>query len=251
MTRILLVGASGKMGRVIAARCREEKDCRIVAGVDVLAMQNEEFPVYPSIDLVNEPADVIVDFSHPSVTASVLQYAKAKNLPAVIATTGLAPAQTEAVRKTAQTVPVFFSANMSVGINLMAALAKRMTAILGGTFDIEIIEKHHNQKIDAPSGTALLLADAISGEMPGGAQYVYDRHSQRRKRAKNEIGLHSVRGGTIVGEHEILFAGPDEMLEIKHTATSKDVFAAGAVRAAQFLIGKEPGLYSMADLVQL
>lgn len=249
MTRIILCGAAGKMGRVISDCCNADGAYRIVAGVDVRTERYADFPIYTSTNEVTEDADAIVDFSHPSALSSVLEYAVSRNIPAVIATTGLSPEQTASVLETGKKVPVFFTANMSLGINLMLALAKKATQILGGSFDIEIIEKHHNQKIDAPSGTALMLADAINEELDNSAQYMFDRHSRRIKRAKNEIGIHSVRGGTIVGEHEVIFAGRDETVSITHSATSKEVFALGALKAAEFIKDKEPAVYGMSDMI--
>ena len=251
MTRIILCGAAGKMGRVIASCCNENAEYKIVAGVDVRNEQYADFPVYTSITEVTEEADAIIDFSHPSALSSVLKYAVCRNLPAVIATTGLSPEQTAQVKETGKDIPVFFTANMSLGVNLMVALSRKATQVLKNNFDIEIIEKHHNQKIDAPSGTALMLADAINEELDNSAQYMFDRHSRRIKRTKNEIGIHSVRGGTIVGEHEVIFAGRDETLSIVHSATSKEVFAVGALKAAEFIKDKEPSLYDMADMLSL
>ena len=193
---------------------------------------------------------MIIDFSHPSALEPLLAYATAHKIPAVIATTGLSAEQKEQLAEAAKEIPLFFSANMSLGINLLISLAKKAAALLEESFDIEIIERHHNQKIDAPSGTALAIADGISEVLKNPPEYVYDRHSVRRKRKKNEIGLHAVRGGTIVGDHEVLFAGNDEVIELKHSAASKEVFAVGAVKAAKFLAGKRPGMYSMTDLVE-
>ena len=248
MTRIILTGANGKMGRVVASVCRQTDDYKIVAGVDLNVEMYDDFPIYSKIDAVTDDADVIVDFSHPSAISSVIGYAISHNLAAVICTTGLSEEQIALVKDAAQRVPVFFSANMSLGINLLVSLAKKATQILGDGFDIEIVEKHHNQKLDAPSGTALLIADAISEDKPD-AEYIYDRHSRRMKRQKREIGIHSLRGGTIVGEHEIIFAGRDEVIELKHSAASKEVFAVGAVKAARFVACKAAGLYSMSDMM--
>jgi len=192
---------------------------------------------------------VIIDFSHPSCIIPLLNYAKKTKTPAVICTTGLADEQLAAVNAAAQEIPVFFSANMSLGVNLMAELCKKAAALLGADFDVEIIEKHHNQKIDAPSGTALMLADAVASALPHPSLYEYDRHSRRQKRDKNEIGIHAVRGGTIVGEHEVIFAGRDEVLTISHSAASKEIFAVGAVNAAVFLAEQPAGMYNMGSLV--
>ena len=205
MVRILLCGCFGKMGRVIQQLVAERTDCTIAAGVDLFADSAAAFPAYTNIADVQEEADVIIDFSHPSLLTPILSYAAQKGgIPAVLCTTGYSAEQVEALKTAAQTQPVFYSRNMSLGINLLIELSKKAAKVLGDQFDIEIIEKHHNQKIDAPSGTALMLADAIASVRDGETQYVYDRHAQRKKREKSEIGLHAVRGGTIVGEHEAL-----------------------------------------------
>ena len=193
--------------------------------------------------------DVIIDFSHPSVLNELLDYCLTNRVALVIATTGYSQEQISKIHQAAKEIPLFFTANMSIGVNLIAELAKKATSVLGGQFDIEIIEKHHNQKIDAPSGTAIMLADAINEELNNEYSYTYDRHSIREKRTNKEIGLHAVRGGTIVGDHDIIFAGRDEVITLSHHAASKEVFAVGAVNAAIFLKGKEPGLYNMKDLI--
>lgn len=249
MKRIILSGCNGHMGRIIAAGVKQRDDCNIVAGIDLHAEPLDAFPVFTSPGECAVPADVIIDFSHPSALSPILDYAVKHHIPAVIATTGLSAEQIKDIRDRSSEVALFFTANMSLGINLLAGLARRAAAVLGGQFDIEIIEKHHNQKIDAPSGTALMLADVISDALPTSLQYVYDRHAVRKKRGHDEIGIHSVRGGTIVGEHEIIFAGHDEVLALSHTAMSKEVFATGSINAAMFICGKESGLYDMSDLV--
>lgn len=249
MKKFLLSGANGKMGRSIANCVKQRDDCEIVAGVDISGETYGSFPVYPAWEVCKEEADVLIDFSHPSALSGLLEFACARNIPCVVATTGLDNGQISMIHDAAKKIPVFFTANMSLGVNLLAELAKKAAAVLGEQFDIEIIEKHHNQKVDAPSGTALMLADELSTVLELSPQYIYDRHSVRRKRAKNEIGLHAVRGGTIVGEHEILFAGHDEVITLSHSASSKEVFATGSINAAMFLCGKQPGLYSMRDLV--
>lgn len=251
MTRIILSGCNGKMGRVISRIVSEEEDLEIAAGLDINTYIQNPYPVYTDIENCIEDADVIIDFSHPSALDGLLEFAKKRNLPIVVATTGLSAEQKISIEETAKEIPVFFSANMSLGINLLMDLAKKATKLLGDKFDIEIIEKHHNQKLDAPSGTALALAEAVSETLENPAEFVYDRHSVRKKRRANEIGIHAVRGGTIVGEHEIIFAGNDEVIELKHSAASKEVFAEGAVKAAEFMKGKPTGLYSMADLIVL
>lgn len=250
MTRILLSGCNGKMGRVItdcvAGRC----DCKIVAGIDINTEKHAGYPVYANPANCNIEADVIIDFSHPGALNGILNYARDKRLPLVVATTGLSGEQAEQIKVLAQIQPVFFSGNMSIGISLITELARKAAAVLGNDFDIEIIEKHHNQKVDAPSGTALMLANAMAESLEYEPTYVYDRHSVRQKRSKTEIGISSIRGGTIVGEHDILFAGHDEMITISHTAMSKEIFAVGAINAALFLLSQKPGLYDMSDLVK-
>lgn len=250
MTNIILNGCNGKMGRVISRIVSETDSVCIVAGVDIATDMQNTYPVYTSVFDVKEKADVIIDFSHPNCLENLLCYAKQKNIGAVIATTGLSDAQKLMLSDASKEIPIFFSANMSIGINLIIDLACRAAKLLEDNFDIEITEKHHNQKIDAPSGTALAIADAISDTLSEKPEYVYDRHSSRKKRGKTEIGLHSVRGGTIVGEHEVLFAGNDEFITLKHQATSKEVFAVGAVKAAAFLKGKDAKMYNMNDLVK-
>lgn len=249
MTKILLSGCGGKMGRVIASCIADRADCEIIAGIDPAGMEDADFPVFGTALQFDGQADVIIDFSHPSALEGILAYAIAHHTPAVLATTGLNEQQVALIHEAAKQTPVFFSANMSIGVSLITELAQKAARVLGGSFDIEIIEKHHNQKIDAPSGTALMLADAISGELDQKPHYEYDRHSKRAKRDKNEIGIHAVRGGTIVGEHEVLFAGRDELVSISHSARSKEIFAVGAVNAAVFLCGRPAGLYAMRDLV--
>ena len=227
--KIMLCGCNGKMGQVIAQLCEEDDDVEIVCGIDKNTEERNGFPVFADGLAFTGAADVIVDFSHPDSLAGLLRLSKERHLPLVVATTGLNLAQKESLREVAGQSPIFFSANMSLGVNLMLELCQKATRVLGAPFDIEIIEKHHNQKIDAPSGTALALADAISEAKDGPAQYVYDRHSVRKKRGADEIGIHAVRGGNIVGEHTVLFAGQDEVIEITHRATSKEIFARGAI----------------------
>lgn len=237
------------MGRVIATLCAERDDCEIIAGIDKLGEEYAGFPIYRGLYELPDKPDVIIDFSHPSVLPELLSYCKMNNVPAVIATTGYTDEERAQITAASAQIPVFFTFNMSLGINLLAELAKKATQILGGQFDIEIVEKHHNQKKDAPSGTAIMLAEAINEELGNRDHYVYDRHSVRKPRDKDEIGLHSVRGGTIVGEHEIIFAGHDEVITLSHSAQSREVFAVGAVNAAVFLSGKPAGMYTMSDLI--
>ena len=248
MTRIILSGCNGKMGRTITACVAERQDCEIVAGFDINETQNT-YPVFADPSKCTVEADVIIDFSHPAMLESVLGYAKANNLPIVIATTGLSESQLADIQAATAEIPVFSSANMSIGVSLLAALAKKAAAVLGHSFDVEIIEKHHNQKIDAPSGTALMLAQAVKEGLPYSPTYVFDRHVVREKRTHEEIGFSSIRGGTIVGEHDVLFAGHDECITLSHTATSKGIFANGALNAALFLVGKSAGYYTMQDLI--
>lgn len=249
MNSIILSGCNGKMGKVISNCVADRNDCRIFAGVDINNKKYCGFDVFNSFDKLNRRADVIIDFSHPSMLDKLLRYAVRTKTPAVVATTGLNNEQIKMIEKASKSIPIFFSANMSLGVNLIRELAVKATKVLGSSFDIEIIEAHHNQKIDAPSGTALMLADAISKELPDDCKYEFDRHSKRAKREKNEIGIHAVRGGTIVGEHEIMFAGHDEIIKISHSAMSKEIFAIGSINAALFICGKQPGLYSMSDLI--
>lgn len=249
MTDIILCGANGKMGNVIKDIVSKRDDCRIAAGID-LNTESDSFPIYSSFDEIKEDADVIIDFSNPALLNDLLDFAVKKSMPVVIATTGYDESQKKQIEEASRKTSVFFTYNMSLGINLLANLAKKAVQVLGDGFDIEIIEKHHNQKIDAPSGTALMLADAICEELNKPMKYEYDRHSKREKRTKNEIGMHAVRGGTIVGEHEIMFAGRDEIITLSHSARSKEVFAVGAVNAALFLKDKPAGMYSMKEMIE-
>lgn len=250
MTRIILTGCCGKMGHVIQSIVSSRNDCEIVAGVDVYDSKDCDFPVYSSINEIEQEADVIIDFSNPSLLDSILEYGKSTNTSLVIATTGYDDCQKKQIELASKECAIFFTYNYSMGVNLLASLAKKAVEVLGDGFDIEIIEKHHNQKIDAPSGTALMLADAINEEVDNRMKYEYDRHSKREKRTKNEIGIHAVRGGTIVGEHEIIFAGRDEIITLSHSARSKEIFAVGAVNAAVFMTGKEHGMYDMSQLIK-
>lgn len=248
MVKIILSGCSGKMGHVITKCVESKENCEIVAGVDINKC-DAPYPIFSSFSDIDTDADVVIDFSHPSVLSSLLEYCKSNKIPAVVATTGLSDEQKKEIEEASKEVPMFFSANMSIGVNLISELAAKAARVLEGSFDIEIVEAHHNQKIDAPSGTALMLADSISDALTKKPTYEFDRHSKRAKRDPNEIGIHSVRGGTIVGEHEVIFAGLDEVIKISHSARSKDLFAVGAVNAAVFLKGKPAGMYSMKQLV--
>ncbi len=249
MTKIVMNGCNGKMGQVITRLVAEDDDCEIVAGFDVNDTIDNTYPVFTNPDEFTGDADVVIDFSHPSALTNVLNYCKKRKFPVILATTGFTNEQKQEFTDASKEIPVFFSANMSLGINLLIDLAKKATKLLEGNFDIEIVERHHNQKLDAPSGTALAIADAIDETLSFPAEYVYDRHAVRKKRKKTEIGLHAVRGGTIVGEHDIIFAGTDEVIELKHSAHSKEVFAVGAVKAAKFITDKPAGLYNMNDII--
>lgn len=252
MKNILVSGCGGRLGSAIVARITESADCCVIAGIDVqteAAAARYDFPVYASFADFDGTADVVIDCSHHSAVVPLLDYCKKHRVPAVIATTGHTEEETDAIRDAAGVIPVLYSRNMSLGINLLLDLVKRATAALGVDYNIEIVEQHHNKKLDAPSGTALMLADAAKSVRME-SEYVYDRHAVRRERDAAEIGIHSVRGGTIVGEHEVIFAGPDEVIRISHSAYSREVFATGAVRAALFLTNApHPGLYTMADMV--
>ncbi len=248
MIKIMLVGAGGMMGKNVASCVAEDTETQIICGIDV-SRAELSFPVYTDFADVKVKPDVIIDFSHISVLDRLLSYATSNNIPCVLATTGYSPEQIEKIKEASKKIPVFFTANMSLGVNLICSLAKKAASFLGSDFDIEIIEKHHNQKLDAPSGTALMLANAVNSQFDDKYNYEYDRHSKRQKRPKNEIGIHSVRGGTIVGEHDVVFAGCDEVITLSHSAYSKQVFAAGAVKAAKFMAGKTAGLYDMNDIL--
>jgi len=243
-------GCNGKMGQVITAIIEKQDDATIVAGIDYNTKQLNDYPVYGSLDECEIAADVLIDFSIASSLPGLLSAIKEKKLPSVICTTGFNEADVAAIHEASKEVSILYSRNMSLGVNLLIDLVQKATNILADAgFDIEIIEKHHNQKIDAPSGTALAFADAINEVAREPYTYVYDRSQIREKRTKKEIGIHAVRGGTIVGEHSIIFAGRDEVIELKHNAHSKEVFAVGAVNAAKFLAGKPVGLYSMKDVI--
>ena len=238
------------MGLAVSALVSERNDVKIVAGVDIstCSEQTTGYPVYNSISEFTERADVIVDFSHHSALPALLDYAIKTSTPIVVCTTGHTADELALMRSASEKVAVFSSGNMSIGINLLLELCKKASETLGVDFDVEIVEKHHNKKLDAPSGTALMIADAIS-DTRDKTEYVYDRQSVRRKREPSEIGIHSVRGGTIVGEHEVIFAGNNEMITLSHTAMSREIFAAGAVRAATFIKGRPAGTYNMSDVI--
>ncbi len=250
MTRIIMHGCNGKMGQVITGICKEDSNVEIVAGIDVIDNKDNGYPVFTDINACDVCADVIVDFAAAVAVDKLLDYAEAKNIPVVLCTTGLSPEQLSKVSEVSKKVAILKSANMSLGINTIMKLLKDAIAVFGPAgYDVEIVEKHHNLKVDAPSGTALALADSINEASNNQYEYIYDRSQTRQKRDKKELGISAVRGGTIVGEHEVLFAGIDEVIEIKHTAYSKSVFAKGAVEAAKFLAGKPAGMYNMSDVI--
>ncbi len=248
MVRILLHGCSGRMGHIITDLVSKDVDCEIVAGVDAFGEAYSRYPVHRTLDEVTEEADVVIDFSNAKAVDGLLSWCAAKKVPAVVCTTGLSRAQVENLEKTAEQVAILRSANMSIGINLILNVLKEVAPQLEAAgFDCEIVEKHHNQKLDAPSGTALALADAVNSADKKDYDYVYDRSARREKRPDNEIGISSVRGGTIVGDHDVIFAGEDEVITFSHRAYSRALFGKGAITAAKFLAGKKPGLYSMQD----
>ena len=249
MTNIAICGANGKMGKNVYACAEERDDCKVIAGIDLFTKQYADFPIVETPDKLPSKPDVIIDFSNPASLEGLLSYCLSTGTPIVIASTGYSDEQIAAIKNAAQQIPVFFTFNMSLGINLLVQLAKKAASVLGDQFDIEIVEKHHNQKIDAPSGTAIMLANAINETLDNSKHYVYDRHSRRQKREKSEIGMHAIRGGTIVGEHDVIFAGHDEVITLSHSAASKAVFANGAVNAAVFLKDQPAGLYDMSLLV--
>jgi len=247
MLKIIMHGCNGRMGQTIVNLIREDEDKIIVAGVSVDGQALNSFPVYSNILECQEDADVIIDFSNTSTLNELLSFATSHKIPLVIATTGFSEEELSKINEASKIIPILRSANMSLGINLMIDLIKKATSTLEKDFDIEIIEKHHNNKVDSPSGTALLLADTINATLSEKATYKYDRHTEKQKRSKNEIGIHAIRGGTIVGEHTVIFAGDDEVIEITHTASSRKIFAKGAIHAADFISKQEVGLYSMQD----
>lgn len=251
MVRAVMHGCNGKMGQVITGLVKADEGIELVAGIDTYTGIQNDYPVFENIEQCDVQADVIIDFSNAGAVDALLGYCAGRQVPVVLCTTGLSEEQLEKVREASKKTAVLKSANMSLGINLLMKLLKDAAKVLGPAgFDIELVEKHHNQKVDAPSGTALALADSINEAVDGGYEYVYDRSQVRRKREKKELGISAVRGGTIVGDHEVIFAGADEVIEFKHTAYSKAVFGKGAVEAAKFLAGKPAGIYDMSDVIQ-
>ena len=250
MTKIIMHGCNGHMGQTITRIIDGTDDVSIVAGIDLTGEKKNDYPVFTSLDECDVEADVIIDFSSAKAIDGLLDYCEKTHMPLVLCTTGLDEGQLKRVEEVAKTTPLLRSANMSLGINTLFKLLESAANVLAPAgFDMEIVEKHHNQKIDAPSGTAIALADVLKATAGDDYYYVYDRSQERKKREPKEIGLSAVRGGTIVGEHEVIFAGEDEVITIKHTAYSKAVFGKGAVEAAVFLAGKAPGLYNMQDVI--
>lgn len=250
MVRAIMHGCNGKMGQVISGLAKADEQIEIVAGIDRYMGITNDYPIFDSIEKCDVEADVVIDFSNAATVDALLEYCVEKALPVVLCTTGLSEEQLAKVEEAAGKTAVLKSANMSLGINLLMKLLQDAAKVLGPAgYDIELVEKHHNQKVDAPSGTALALADSINEALDQEYTYVYDRSQVRQKRDQKEIGISAVRGGTIVGDHEVIFAGVDEVIEFKHTAYSKSVFGKGAVEAAKFLAGKPAGRYDMSDVI--
>ena len=250
MVKIIMHGCNGHMGQVISGIVEKDPDAEIVAGIDIAEQGKNSYPVFTDIDACQVEADAIIDFSSAKATDKLLEYSAARQIPVVLCSTGLSQEQLAKVEETSRKVAVLKSANMSLGINTLLKLVQDAARVLAAAgFDMEIVEKHHRLKLDAPSGTALALADSINEAMDNQYHYVYDRSQKREKRDDKEIGISAVRGGTIVGEHEIIFAGQDEVIEFKHTAYSKAIFGKGAVEAAKFLAGKPAGRYDMSAVI--
>ena len=251
MVKAIMSGCAGRMGRVITQLAQEDSGIGIVAGVDVADVKDAAYPVFSSFDKCDVQADVIIDFSSPKAFDAMIAYALEKKIAAVVCTTGLEEAQLQRLEEASREIPVLRSANMSLGINLLIKLLKAAAPVLAQAgFDIEIVEQHHNKKKDAPSGTAIALADSINEAMDGKYSYTYDRSPLYEQRRENEIGISSVRGGTIVGVHDVLFAGTDEVIELRHTAYSRAIFGKGALTAAKYLQGRAPGYYQMSDVIE-
>lgn len=251
MIKAIMHGCNGKMGQVITNICKADEGIEIVAGIDVYDGITNDYPVFSNISLCDVAADVIIDFSTAGAVDDLLVYSVEKQIPVVLCTTGLSEEQLTRAKEASEKVAVLRSANMSLGINTLMELLKKAALVFAPAgFDMEIVEKHHNLKLDAPSGTALALADSMNEALDDAYEYKYDRSKERKKREKYEIGISAVRGGSIVGEHEVIFAGQDEVIEFKHTAYSKAVFAKGAVEAAKYLAGKPAGHYDMSDVIK-
>ena len=251
MVKMIMHGCNGRMGHVIVDLCKEDQDIQVVAGVDAFGENNYDFPVFKSLSECDVDADVIVDFSNASAVDGLLDFCTAKKIPVVLCSTGLSAEQLNKVKEASEKVAVLKSANMSVGINALIKVLKEVSPLFAAAgFDIEIVEKHHNQKLDAPSGTAIALADSINESLNNEYEYVYDRSTRREKRPVKEIGISAVRGGTIVGDHDVIFAGHDEVVTLSHRAYSRAIFGKGAIEAAKFLAGKSAGMYDMSDVLK-
>ena len=250
ITKLIISGSSGHMGRCVAALASDDPQITIVAGFDIAAGNPSGFPVYSSPSEFSGDADVVVDFSSPAALSGLLKFGISAKVPLVLCATGYSPEQINDIKDASGRVPILHSGNMSLGINLLADLVRRACAVLGQSYDVEIVERHHRRKVDAPSGTALLLANAAAAALPYESELVFERQSTRRARGPHEIGVSAVRGGTIAGQHDVIFAGQDEVIELKHSAASPEVFAVGAIRAAKYLSNIEkPGLYNMSDVL--
>lgn len=250
MPNIIISGCNGRMGQVVTRMCAEKEDMNVVAGFDLYTKQLSTYPVFATACEFTGDADVIIDFSNPASLADLLDYCVKTNTAIVICTTGHSEEQLSAIANAATKIPVFRSGNMSLGINLLTRLIKKAATVLGNDYDVEVIERHHKMKVDAPSGTAIMLAQAAADGLPYEAEYVYERQSVRKQRGEHEIGISAVRGGTIVGEHDVIFCGADEVIEFSHKAYSREVFANGAVAAAKYMATvTDPRMYSMDDVL--
>lgn len=249
--KVLLHGCNGRMGQVLVRLISEASDMEVVCGVDNVPEKfKNDFPVYGALDKVTEDVDIIIDFSNHSCISDIIKFGNQRKLPLIICTTGFTPEERSLMLDASKLIPIFNSANMSIGVNILISLVKQAAKAIYEDFDIEIIEKHHNQKLDSPSGTALMIADAINNTLNNEYDYVYGRHSKTEKRTKKEIGIHAIRGGSIVGEHQVIFAGGGEVIEVNHSALSRDVFGYGALAAARFMINRKPGIYNMDDVLK-
>lgn len=246
---VLISGATGRMGIELEKAIEKQEDIKTVCGFGAKEVEDNKFPIYSKIEDIKENVDVIIDFSIPKASLEILEYARKNKIPTVIATTGFSEEESRKIEEISKEIPIFKSSNMSVDINLMAELVQKIANVLKEN-DIEIVETHHNRKVDAPSGTAILLADAINKVFNGEKKYVFDRMQKREARSKDEIGFSSIRGGNIVGEHTVMFLGENETLEITHKSYSRQVFAEGAIEAARFIVNQKNGLYNMEDLVK-
>lgn len=251
MINVIIHGCGGRMGRFVESVVNETEGCQVAAGIDPRGLEGVDYPVFTNINDCNVKGDVIIDFSNAVAVPALLEYCKKTATPVVLCTTGLSDEVLAQVQETSKSVAILKSANMSVGVNLIMNLVKKAaTELFDIGFDIEILEKHHNQKLDAPSGTAIAIADSINEALDGKLHYVYDRSQVREKRTHDQLGISAIRGGTIVGEHDVIFAGKDEIITLNHTAMSKEIFAVGAVKAAKFLAGKPAGFYTMKEVLE-